>query len=105
MFLLSDLDALLWLVVYLLLALVVAYGVLFPVYHRVAGLHPSNAIRMAITTSLIGLLILLYGCSPSHAPYVSFWNDFGLLLNALVLTAPILALVIIVWVTRPKEVN
>ena len=105
MFLLSDLEALLWFVFYLVLALACAYTIGFLIFYRACRLDPSSAIRMSITVCLGMLLILLCFSSAAHAPYVAAWSDITLLLNLLVMALPIIAIIIAAWVIRPKEIN
>ena len=103
MFLLSDTDAALWLLTDIVIALVLAYTVLFWVYHRLCSLDPSRAIRMALTVSLLGLVLYVSAISSHHAPYMAFWNDLSLLVNFLIVAAPAVIIIALIWATQPGE--
>ncbi len=103
MLLFYDFDALFWLVIYFVIALVLAYTVFFGLFRVVCGLDPSRAIRMALTVSLVDLAVILCIVSEQHAYYLAFWNDFSVLPSFLLITVPLALLITAAWASLPKE--
>lgn len=103
MFLFSDMDAAIWLLVDTVIAVLLAYMVFFWLYHGLCGLDPSRAIRMALTVSLVGMLYYLCTLSPVEAPYMTFWSDLSLLPNFLIVAVPVAILLALAWASLPKE--
>lgn len=100
-----DFEALLWFLVYLIIALFCAYTVGFLLFYKVCRLDPSSAIRFSITISLVSLLILLLFSSSIHAPYLAILTDITLIPNLLMVLTPIIGIIVAAWVVRPKEIN
>lgn len=104
MLMLTNPNALFWLLIEFSIAGLIAYTVLFPlVYLRLCKLPPSIAIRYAWTAGLWSLLLYVTLLSPHHADYLYFWQgDMMALLNFLILVALFGGLLAYFWFKCPR---
>ncbi len=103
MFLLLNISALLWLVLYFIIAFGVIYVALFPLFHFALGLEPSQAIRFAWTAGLWGLFLTLCYNSPQHAPYLHFWTgEMTAIINTLCLILLLGGVLLFLWLRNPE---
>jgi hypothetical protein len=102
----SDLGALLWLVLALLMCGAAVYAILFPLFFYLCDLSGPFAIRLAWTAGLIGLFVYLLGISAIHASYLDFWrvSDPVALIAFLMLVVPASIFLAAIWLKRPRIV-
>jgi hypothetical protein len=93
-----------YLLLYLLIAIVMIYTVGFAFFFYLAHLDGPTSIRASWTVGLVWYLLYLMTLSDRHARYLAFWRGEPSLVlpNMLLLVALIVAFLFIIWLKKPR---
>lgn len=102
----SNLDALLWMLIWFVVSVAAIYLVLFPIFFYLCRLNGSVSIRLAWSVGIVMWLVYLTLISAKHSQYLVFWRgDISLLMDFLVLAILASLAVVLMWVTMPRSSN